>query len=164
MSHDRARLVNGESLGEPSQTLTVSEIPSVLQLRGLESPDPEATSGRGSNTRRQAGNRVRWEEGVVDNEHLNKKKTKICCIFHPQQEFDAEGDHEDCHEHDHGHESSSSSSSESDSDKNESPDMRRRQRKERRHRKLNMGRSSSPNAYEIQPDYSHLRNDPRQTT
>lgn len=25
--------------------------------------------------------RVTWAEGTVDNEHLGKKKSKICCIF-----------------------------------------------------------------------------------
>ena len=25
---------------------------------------------------------VVWEEGVVDNEFLNRKKSKVCCIFH----------------------------------------------------------------------------------
>lgn len=73
--------------------------------------------------------RVRWTEETVDNEHMNKKKTKICCIFHPQQDFDHE-----CSE------SSSSDDSESDaSDDEPSGDT---------------GKPSSPNAYEKQPKYN----------
>ncbi|KAG0309905.1 Type 1 phosphatases regulator ypi1 [Linnemannia gamsii] len=45
--------------------------------------------------------RVQWDDDVIDNEHLNKKKSKICCIFKRQKEFG---------------ESSDESSSESDSD------------------------------------------------
>lgn len=26
--------------------------------------------------------RVTWAAGTVDNEHMNKKKSKICCIHH----------------------------------------------------------------------------------
>lgn len=48
---------------------------------------------------------VRWTEDVIDNEHMNKKKSKVCCIFHKQRVFGESSS-----------ESSSSSSSESDSD------------------------------------------------
>ena len=39
---------------------------------------------------------VRWTEDTVDNEHMNKKKTKICCIFHPQRQFDDGSSCESC--------------------------------------------------------------------
>lgn len=26
--------------------------------------------------------KVTWDENVIDNEHMNKKKSKICCIYH----------------------------------------------------------------------------------
>lgn len=55
---------------------------------------------------RAARPQVRWEDDVVDNEHLNKKKSKVCCIFHPQREFGESSDES----------SSSSSSDESESD------------------------------------------------
>ncbi|KAI1318816.1 Type 1 phosphatases regulator ypi1 [Mortierella claussenii] len=47
------------------------------------------------------GRRVQWDDDVVDNEHMGKKKSKICCIFKKQKEFG---------------ESSDESSSDSDSD------------------------------------------------
>ena len=30
--------------------------------------------------------RVHWDGNVVDNEHLNRKKSNKCCIFHAQNE------------------------------------------------------------------------------
>ncbi|KAK6129635.1 hypothetical protein DH2020_036622 [Rehmannia glutinosa] len=46
--------------------------------------------------------KVSWKEGTVDNEFMNKKSSKKCCIFHKEKPFDeddsdAEGD---C-DHDH---------------------------------------------------------------
>lgn len=31
---------------------------------------------------------VRWDESVIDNEHMGKRKSKKCCIFHKQRPFD----------------------------------------------------------------------------
>ena len=31
--------------------------------------------------------RVTWHESVIDNEHMNKRKSNICCIFHKKQDF-----------------------------------------------------------------------------
>ena len=31
--------------------------------------------------------RVTWHESVIDNEHMNKRKSNICCIFHKKQAF-----------------------------------------------------------------------------
>ena len=32
--------------------------------------------------------RVAWDASVVDNEHLGRRKSKRCCIFHKQRPFD----------------------------------------------------------------------------
>ncbi|KAH6776628.1 inhibitor-3 [Perilla frutescens var. hirtella] len=50
--------------------------------------------------------KVSWKEGTVDNEFMNKKSSKKCCIFHKEKPFDeddsdAEGDCD--HDHDHHH-------------------------------------------------------------
>lgn len=42
---------------------------------------------RNKKTDKKAKPRVRWTNDVVDNENMDKKKSKICCIFHPQREF-----------------------------------------------------------------------------
>lgn len=133
---------------EGSRTISIEEITPVLQLRA-------ADEGEAQQQRRSARSqrpRVRWETDVVDNEHMNKKKTKICCIFHPQQEFSDE--EPECHS-DHDHSSSSSSSSESEGEKDLSIGERRQRRVARRKRKLNQNTKTSPNAYEVQPDYTH---------
>ena len=31
--------------------------------------------------------KVTWHESVIDNEHMNKRKSNICCIFHKKQDF-----------------------------------------------------------------------------
>ncbi|CAH2080535.1 unnamed protein product [Thlaspi arvense] len=56
--------------------------------------------------------KVTWKEGTVDNEFLNKKSSKKCCIFHKEKSFDhddSEDDGDGCDrpnkdgDHDHGH-------------------------------------------------------------
>ena len=31
--------------------------------------------------------KITWHESVIDNEHMNKRKSNICCIFHKKQDF-----------------------------------------------------------------------------
>ena len=31
--------------------------------------------------------RVTWHESVIDNEHMNKRKSNKCCIFHKKQDI-----------------------------------------------------------------------------
>ncbi|SCU78727.1 LADA_0A07184g1_1 [Lachancea dasiensis] len=142
--------------------VTTSQSLPVLQLRG--STDVPHTGPTQSDTSKRGDqrNKVRWKDDVVDNEHMNKKKSKVCCIFHPQQNLeDLADDNEDCNHHPHHNssQSSESSSSESDSEASKGMDLesRRKARKERRRRKLEQKRSSSPNAYEVQPDYTQSR-------
>ncbi|GJQ70804.1 hypothetical protein Trydic_g732 [Trypoxylus dichotomus] len=50
---------------------------------------------------------VKWTEETVDNEHMNKKKSKSCCIYHKQRDFGEsssssdESDDEDDYKHHH---------------------------------------------------------------
>lgn len=52
---------------------------------------------------------VRWTDDTIDNEHMGKKKSKKCCIYHKPRQFgdwsdtDSEGDNDHCH-HCHDHE------------------------------------------------------------
>lgn len=79
---------------------------------------------------------MRWTDDTVDNEHMNKKKTKICCIFHPQREFDEGSSCESC---------GSSSDSSSDESENEHES----------------GKTGTPNAYEHQPHYKNQSSVPQ---
>ncbi|XVE68793.1 hypothetical protein DITRI_Ditri09bG0098800 [Diplodiscus trichospermus] len=47
--------------------------------------------------------KVTWKEGTVDNEFMNKKSSKICCIFHKEKPFDEDDSDDDGHDHDHHH-------------------------------------------------------------
>ncbi|CDF90935.1 related to Type 1 phosphatases regulator YPI1 [Zygosaccharomyces bailii ISA1307] len=132
------------------QTINVERAPPLLQLRASQEQGEGQNHGQDARPSRPS---VRWESDVVDNEHMNKKKTKICCIFHPQQNFDDECDCPSDHDNDSSS-SSSSSSSGSDEEKGLNFEQRREKRVARRHRKLNQKRSESPNAYEVQPDYT----------
>ncbi|SCU81065.1 LANO_0B01882g1_1 [Lachancea nothofagi CBS 11611] len=140
-------------------TVTIPAAVPMLQLRGAVEDQLQAHTRESKTSAQRQRSKVRWKEDVVDNEHMNKKKSKVCCIFHPQQNFedmDGESCEHDCHD-DSSSSSSSSSESESESSKGMDMESRRKARKERRHLKLQQKRSSSPNAYEVQPDYSQLR-------
>lgn len=103
---------NTRESGSSTQTVTEPETSPILRLRP-------------SKRKQRKKPLVRWTDDTVDNEHMNKKKTKICCIFHPQREFDDGSSCESC---------DSSSDSSSDGSDNE---------------------SSKPNAYEHQPHYKN---------
>ncbi|KAJ1511314.1 hypothetical protein HMI54_012902 [Coelomomyces lativittatus] len=83
---------------------------------------------------------VTWDETVVDNEFLNKKKSKLCCIFHKQRNFD-----------DPDTDSESESDSESGSDSPE--DEKEKDFSNDNSTKLPSTHRYKPNAYEIQPKY-----------
>lgn len=146
---------------EDSQTVVIEqESTPVLQLHASERENNLHTNIRNSNNN---GHNVRWEQDVVDNEHMNKKKTKICCIFHPQEE-DVEGepgqhihDHPSDHDNDDSSDSSnSSSSSDEDENLNLNAQQRRERRINRRHKKILENKDNyKPNAYEFQPDYTN---------
>eukprot|EP00262_Sarcandra_glabra_P004875 TRINITY_DN1610_c1_g1_i2.p3 TRINITY_DN1610_c1_g1~~TRINITY_DN1610_c1_g1_i2.p3 ORF type:complete len:135 (-),score=24.11 TRINITY_DN1610_c1_g1_i2:277-648(-) len=39
--------------------------------------------------------KVSWKEGTVDNEFLNRKSSKKCCVFHKQKPFDEDDSDDD---------------------------------------------------------------------
>ncbi|GAB1869323.1 hypothetical protein CAJAP_10402 [Camponotus japonicus] len=53
----------------------------------------------------KSNKKVQWTKGTVDNEHLNKKKSKCCCIYEKPKTFgesSSEDSDDEC-EHCHGH-------------------------------------------------------------
>lgn len=85
------------------------------------------------NREKKKGTNVTWDEQVVDNENLNKKKSKVCCIFHPQRSFEEELE-EDKKEEEHPESDNDSSDSDESGDE---------------------GDKAKPNAYEHQPPYEN---------
>ncbi|KAL5776319.1 hypothetical protein ACOSP7_009245 [Xanthoceras sorbifolium] len=47
--------------------------------------------------------KVTWKEGTVDNEFMQKKSSKKCCIFHKDKPFDEDTSDDEDHDHDHDH-------------------------------------------------------------
>lgn len=138
--------------GSNTQTLQEQSQP-VLHLRAnieetLEQTDEEQSHGVSLRPR------VRWTNDVVDNEHMDKKKSKICCIFHPQREFGESSDE--------SLSSSSDSSDESGAEGERGDAVRNGQpvKKDAKKKKHDQccGKNkhkSSPNAYERQPNYKN---------
>ncbi|KAK9468199.1 phosphatase inhibitor-domain-containing protein [Lipomyces arxii] len=95
--------------------------------------------------------RVTWNDDVVDNEFMDKKKSKLCCIFHKQRAFDESSSDE----------SSSSDSSGSDSDGAEKyhehdynhDENGQNEKCNHSHSHSHRRKKPSPNAYEKQPKY-----------
>ena len=80
-------------------TTTVAEAPS---SSATEPAAPLVLKLRGKRTRR-----LRWADDVVDNEDLDRKKSKCCCIFHPSEREADDGwrdrpEQHPCPEHDPG--------------------------------------------------------------
>jgi len=127
-----------QATGSATITITDNQSEPLQSEPGRDqSPQPPPDSGvlrlRGG-PRSQP--RVQWDEDVIDNEGCNKKKSKICCIYHKSRKFDESSDE------------SSESDSESENDDCRRED-RRREADEGRQRTAND--QPRPNAYEIRP-------------
>lgn len=116
-----------------SQTITQtpsSEPSATLRLRGA-SPSSSA-----------AAPRVQWAESVIDNEHMGKKSSKVCCIYHAP--------------HESGESSSDDSSSSSGEDSDGGQDLSRARKAgsgKGKGKKEGGERKPSPNAYERVPKH-----------
>ncbi|KAF5326964.1 hypothetical protein D9619_004339 [Psilocybe cf. subviscida] len=106
--------------GDGSRTQTITDAAPREDDGGMGSAGedggvPAGTLRLRAGTSRRAGNRVVWDENVVDNEGAGKKKSKICCIYHKPRRYDE-------------------SSSDSSDDSSDDEARRRRQRKrDRKH-------------------------------
>ncbi|KAI9819428.1 MAG: Type 1 phosphatases regulator ypi1 [Thelocarpon impressellum] len=68
--------------GSRTLTETTPSTSSDTDPPGGRSPDGTLRL-RGAHTRgAEPGRRIRWDESVVDNEGLGRKKSKACCIYH----------------------------------------------------------------------------------
>lgn len=115
-----------QAQGSRTETQHNTPQPPVLRLRSSDTTDDKKDE--------KSKARVKWTEDVVDNEHMNKKKSKICCIFHPQKNFD---------------ESSGESLSGSSSDSLDDEDASQKPKDG------HCCKRASPNAYERQPHYAN---------
>lgn len=109
---------------------------------------------RNKKTNKTAKPRVRWTNDVVDNENMDKKKSKICCIFHPQREFgelSSESSDESSDESDQSDDGAGEGATNGASNGSSGNDACCGNHK----RKQKKPRKSTPNAYEKQPTYKN---------
>ncbi|RKF53938.1 Type 1 phosphatases regulator YPI1 [Golovinomyces cichoracearum] len=105
--HIQSNLTSSSTI---TQTVTQSYLTPVLRLRGA-STGAESTSEKNESDSRH----IKWDETVVNNEGMGKKKSKVCCIYHAPRAFGESSD-----------ESSSSSSDEDSCNSSYSSDDDRR--------------------------------------
>lgn len=107
--------------GSATQTITSSNGTEEHRVRIELNLRPETTANQPqTNSRPRRG--VQWTEDTIDNEHLGKKSSKKCCIFHKPKIYKEDG-------------SSSSSSSSEDSDTNAYEKLPKSQRRGLRKKK-----------------------------
>lgn len=54
---------------------------------------------------------IKWDESTaIDNEHMGKKSSKICCIYHKPREYDESDSEDDCQNHKNAYDRQSGSS------------------------------------------------------
>ncbi len=96
----------GPSSLRPSETVTIRHAAAAVDNpSGNPSVNPSGNpSGNPTlDSTRPPATTVRWSQDVVDNEHMNKKKSKKCCIYHKPRVFgewsDTDSDDErGCHD------------------------------------------------------------------
>lgn len=144
--YDREQCKMSHNTSNTTTTRTANtETRSILHLRNKK-----------SSRKTKPTNKVRWTEDVVDNENMDKKKSKICCIFHPQREFgelssessDSSSDESDKSDDDMGERNDSNSLDANGASGHDAccPKHKHKQKKPNK---------SSPNAYEKQPTYKN---------
>ncbi|KAL8293025.1 hypothetical protein RQP46_000719 [Phenoliferia psychrophenolica] len=82
-----------------SRTLTVNETSADDATPSGSTPSASASATTSAGVLRLRGRainsaKVQWEDDVVDNEFLGRKKSKICCIYHKPKAFDESSDDE----------------------------------------------------------------------
>ncbi|KAI3801696.1 hypothetical protein L1987_29808 [Smallanthus sonchifolius] len=89
-------------MARPGRQSVTSSTTTTTNTITLETPAPSQTTTL-TITLNQRKKKVTWKEGTVDNEFLQKKSSKKCCIFHKEKPFDEDSsDDEGCHDHDCG--------------------------------------------------------------
>ncbi|KAK9055180.1 hypothetical protein SSX86_026262 [Deinandra increscens subsp. villosa] len=87
-------------MARPARQSATSSTTTPTTTITLENPSPSQTTTV-TLTLNPRKKKVTWKEGTVDNEFLQKKSSKKCCIFHKEKPFDEDSsDDEDCHDHD----------------------------------------------------------------
>ncbi|XP_068975624.1 E3 ubiquitin-protein ligase PPP1R11 [Bombus flavifrons] len=87
------------------QTVTQIQTETVLETDVIDSASQDVPTVRLCLRKPRSNKKVQWTQGTVDNEHMNKKKSKCCCIYEKPRSFgesSSEDSDDEC-EHCHGH-------------------------------------------------------------
>ncbi|XP_076237855.1 E3 ubiquitin-protein ligase PPP1R11-like [Calliopsis andreniformis] len=87
------------------QAATQTQTETVLETDVTDSGSQEVPTVRLRLRKPKSSKKVQWTQGTVDNEHMNKKKSKCCCIYEKPRTFgesSSEDSDDEC-EHCHGH-------------------------------------------------------------
>ncbi|XP_009763463.2 protein phosphatase 1 regulatory subunit INH3 [Nicotiana sylvestris] len=86
----------------PATTRTTTSIITLTLNNSSESSSSSSSEQQQQHTTeiltlklKQKKKSVSWKPGTVDNEFLNKKSSKICCIFHKEKPFDEDDSDDD---------------------------------------------------------------------
>lgn len=87
------------------QTVSQTHTETVLEADVTDSGSQDVPTVRLRLRKPKSNKKVQWTQGTVDNEHMNKKKSKCCCIYEKPRSFgesSSEDSDDEC-EHCHGH-------------------------------------------------------------
>lgn len=107
---EREAREDGPSGRQPHETVTIRREAAPVDDRGPTTRgDPGAQDAApparspAADSAQPPPTTVRWSQDVVDNEHMNKKKSKKCCIYHKPRVFgewsdtDSDSEERGCH-------------------------------------------------------------------
>ncbi|KAL3694369.1 hypothetical protein R1sor_008020 [Riccia sorocarpa] len=77
----------------PTTSQRVGTVPTVIVQ--AQPPPPAQVREEAVTLVLRPRKQVSWRDGTVDNEHLQKKSSKICCVYHKNEELEDYSDEED---------------------------------------------------------------------
>ncbi|XP_078052662.1 E3 ubiquitin-protein ligase PPP1R11-like [Augochlora pura] len=69
------------------QSVSQTQTETVLETDVTDSVSQDVPTVRLRLRKPKSNKKVQWTQGTVDNEHLNKKKSKCCCIYEKPRNF-----------------------------------------------------------------------------
>lgn len=85
------------SSSQGSRTIIITDTGNRPSERSNDNPNPASVivRARPLNEIQHRQPRVQWQENVIDNEGLGRKKSKVCCIYNKPKGFDESSDESD---------------------------------------------------------------------
>ncbi|KAI8447582.1 phosphatase inhibitor-domain-containing protein [Phakopsora pachyrhizi] len=136
-----------------SRTVTITTNDEEVNGDQPQAPATLRLRARPLQSTRQSHPRVQWEDNVVDNEGLGRKKSKVCCIYKKPRAFDESSDESGDSDSDCCHHSPPSSNPALGSSSSKSPSKPSDELEVNSSVSASLtcpSRSNQPNAYEVE--------------